>query len=254
MNGKLREALIETHTSVSDLVEVTGVDPKTVQRWLNGRVPHPRHRAAIAQLLDRREDTLWMLPDTRVPLSPHQSQEIISAYAHRSQAPVEEWWNIFSQAQDHIDMLANSMLFIPEQHAGLITLLKEKSAAGCEIRLALADPACEMVQVRDEEERLGGTLPGRIKNCLYHFREVINHPGVQIRYHSTPLYNSLFRGDDEMMITPHLYGLHGSKAPLLHLRRLEEDGIFENFLSHFEAVWSTTRPLYGLEWIGYEQS
>jgi hypothetical protein len=42
-----------------------------------------------------------------------------------------------------------------------------------------------------------------------------------------------------MFVTPHLYGLHGSKAPLLHLRQLESQGIFANFAAHFEAVWAT---------------
>src|SRR5258707_10812017 len=151
MNVQLREALIETHTSVADLVEVTGVDPKTVQRWLNGRVPHPRHRTAIAQLLDKREDVIWALPDTPFSASSQQSQEIISAYAHRSQTPIEEWWNIFSQAQEHIDMLANAMLFLPEQHSGLIPLLKKIGSAGGMVRIALAEPECEMVRVRDKE-------------------------------------------------------------------------------------------------------
>lgn len=155
------------------------------------------------------------------------------------------WWALFVQAQEHIDLLANAMLFIPEQHAGLIPLLKEKGATSCKVRIAFADPICEMVRIRDEEEGLGGTLPGRIKNCLYHFQSLLGHPGIEIHYHSTPLYNSLFRFDNEMFVTPHLYSLHGSKAPLLHLRRLEEDGLFDNFVSHFEAVWKTTVPVGG---------
>lgn len=242
-HGSLREALLETHTSVADLVEATGVDPKTVQRWLNGRVPHPRHRAVVAQLLRMREDIIWTLPETPIPASPQQSQEIVSAYAHRAQTPVDAWWELFVQAQEQIDLLANAMLFIPEQHAGLMALLKAKCGAACKVRIALADPACEMVRVRDEEEGLGGTLPGRIKNCLYHFRGLLGFPGVEIHYHSTPLYNSLFRFDNEMFVTPHLYGLHGSQAPLLHFRRLEEDGLFDTFASHFEAVWKTTVPV-----------
>lgn len=242
MNGRLKEALIETRTSVSDLVEATGVDPKTVQRWLSGRVPHPRYRSAIARLLDRREDTLWTLPDTSFPVSPQLSQEIISAYAHRSQAPVEEWWSVFSHAQKQIDMLGTAMLFIPEQHTELIPFLKERSST-CVVRLAFQDPACDITLRRDAEEGLGGTLAGRIKHGLYHFRALFGFPNIHIHFHSTPLYNSLFRGDDEMMVTPHLYGVHGTKAPLLHLRRLEKDGLFDNFALHFEAVWKTTRPV-----------
>jgi len=97
--------------------------------------------------------------------------------------------------------------------------------------------------MRDEEEQLGGTLPALIQTTLHHLRDIRNHSGIEIRYHSTPMYNSIFRFDNDMFVTPHLYGLHGSKAPLLHLRRLGPGGIFANFARHFETVWITTTPL-----------
>jgi hypothetical protein len=56
------------------------------------------------------------------------------------------------------------------------------------------------------------------------------------------MYNSLFRFDDDMFVTPHLYGTPGYGAPLLHVRRLGPDGVFANFAGHFEAVWTTARP------------
>jgi hypothetical protein len=35
-----------------------------------------------------------------------------------------------------------------------------------------------------------------------------------------PLYNAIYRFDDEMLVTPYLYRLHGYQHPLLHLRQL----------------------------------
>jgi hypothetical protein len=32
----------------------------------------------------------------------------------------------------------------------------------------------------------------------------------QLRYQDVPLYNSVFRFDDEMFVTPHLYGTQGT--------------------------------------------
>lgn len=58
-NERLREALIKAHKTIYDVVRVTGVDPKTVQRWLNGRVPHARHRWAVADMLHVHEEDLW---------------------------------------------------------------------------------------------------------------------------------------------------------------------------------------------------
>jgi hypothetical protein len=32
-------------------------------------------------------------------------------------------------------------------------------------------------------------------------------------------------------------------APLLHLRRRQEDGIFDNYLAHLDDVWATAVPI-----------
>jgi hypothetical protein len=97
--------------------------------------------------------------------------------------------------------------------------------------------------MRDEEERLGGTFAALIQTTLYHLHDIHGCDGIEIRYHSTPMYNSIFRFDNHMFVTPHLYGLHGSKAPLLYLRCLDSDGIFANFAAHFEAIWAAARPI-----------
>ncbi len=229
-NEQLLRAIEAANIDISAIVELTNVDPKTVQCWLKGRVPHPRHRKALAKLLDERENALW-------------PKEIKAAYAHRAEVPASAWWHLLSQAHQHIDLLGYAMSFLPEQHPRLTSLLRQKSMASCKIRIALADPTCKHVQERDQEEQLGGTLPDLIKSTIYLFRELWNCDGIEIHYHTTPLYNSLFRFDNDMFVTPHLYGLHGSKAPLLHLHSLGSGGLFANFAAHFEAIWTITTPI-----------
>ncbi len=240
-NERLRNSMDLAHITIEDIVKVTSVDTKTVQRWLNGRVPHARHRWKIAELLKEQNDFLWPIDDRATTAITHTS-EIVAAYAHRNEVPLNDWKNLFLKARQKIDLLGNSILFIPEQHSGLVDLLKEKAAHGCTIRIAVADPTCDAIKMRDEEEQLGGTLSARIRTTLYHFRDIQNVDSIEIRYHSTILYNSLFRYDNDMFVTPHLYGLHGSRASLLHLRYLGANGIFANFATHFEAVWATTKP------------
>lgn len=241
-NERLRNAMNTAHIDLDVLTRTTGVDPKTVQRWLNGRVPHARHRWKIAELLKEREDFLWP-HDGNTPTPAIHTSEVVAAYAHRNQVPLEMWWHLFSNAQKNIDLLGYAMLFLPEQHSDIVTLFGEKAASGCKIRIALADPTCIAVTIRDEEEQLGGTLPARIQTTLHHLRDIYGLPGIDLRYHTTNLYNSLFRGDSEMFVTPHLYSLHGSRAPLLYLRSLDSGGLFANFASHFEAVWATAKPI-----------
>jgi transcriptional regulator with XRE-family HTH domain len=243
VNERLVNAMKTIHVSVNAVAESARVDRRTVERWMQGSKPNQNHRWAIADFLNMREDMLWPADEFAVESKPVASREIIAAYSHRSNIPPDVWWNLFLKARRNIDLLAYAMVFLPEQHLGLVDLLKKKARASCKIRIALVDPICKYVQNRDEEEGLNGTLSARIHTTLHHFRDILNYPGIEIRYHSTPLYNSVFRFDNEMFVTPHLYGLHGSRASLLHMCRLEQDGIFANFVSHFEAIWLTTTSI-----------
>ena len=67
MNEPLRRALLRARLREDDIAARMGVDPKTVRRWLNGRVPYPHNRAAIAELVGADEADLW--PDAGGPLA-----------------------------------------------------------------------------------------------------------------------------------------------------------------------------------------
>lgn len=47
-NERLRTALLEHGLTVDRLAETLDVDPKTVERWISGRLPYRRHRYAVA--------------------------------------------------------------------------------------------------------------------------------------------------------------------------------------------------------------
>lgn len=44
---------------------------------------------------------------------------------------------------------------------------------------------------------------------------------AEIRLHDTPLYNSIYRFDDDMLINTHVYGILAAYTPVLHLRRVD---------------------------------
>ena len=72
VNELLRRVMLQAGLREDDLAARLGVDPKTVRRWLNGRVPYPHNRAAIADLLSHLTNRRIMSPNrqlggTRLP-------------------------------------------------------------------------------------------------------------------------------------------------------------------------------------------
>jgi lambda repressor-like predicted transcriptional regulator len=246
-NEPLRKAMADARITIEALGRAIGVHPKTVQRWLAGRVPHPRYRWAIADLLGVREQALWPSAKAGAVSSMTGTSEILAAYAHRAEVPSHVWHDLFDQAKTQIDLLGYAMLFLPEANPRLVDQLKEKAAAGCVVRIALADPECQAVADRDQEEGLAGALPSRIRYTLHYFADLAHQDGISLRLHATPMYNSVFRFDDDMIVTPHLYAQPGYASVVLHLHRIGQQGIFDNFALHFERLWGgSTRVPSGI--------
>src|SRR3954451_21998499 len=91
----LRRALAESRLREIDVAEALGVDPKTVQRWLSGRLPQPRHRWGLADLLERHEYDLWPQLAGSSPVGP----EVHATYPHRGAVPREVWRQLFESAE-----------------------------------------------------------------------------------------------------------------------------------------------------------
>ena len=75
MNEYFVRSLLPAPLREDDIAARLGVDPKTVRRWLNVRVPYPRNRASIAELVDADEGELW--PEVGGPLAaPMRPEEL----------------------------------------------------------------------------------------------------------------------------------------------------------------------------------
>jgi len=244
-NDRLLAALRAAHLTQVQFAEKVGVDPKTVYRWVAGREPQEHYRFRAGEALREDPDYLW--PREGSSSGAAVIAEVVTAHTHRADLPSEEWWRLFTTATTEISMLAYAMLFLPEQHSGLSRLLRDKGASGCRVRIVLGDPSCPAVLARDAEEQMGGALSARIRTTLLYFRSLFDSPGVELRFQSAPLYNSIFRFDDQMLFTPHLFGKPGSSSPLFHLRRTGAYGMFDNLASHLESLWEATTPIPPLD-------
>lgn len=239
MNDALRFALAEARLRETDVATALGVDPKTVQRWLTGRVPHPRHRWAVADLLQTDERDLW--PDLD-GIGGQLYREIKASYPHRGAVPRTTWRQLFACAEREIGILVYAALFLAED-VELTRLLAEKARTGVTVRLLLADPDAARVAERGAEEGIGTAVASRVHNALALFRPLLSTEGVEVRQHETVLYNSIFRADDEMLINPQIHGVAAAYAPVLHLRRVESGGMFDTYADSFERVWTEAVPL-----------
>ncbi len=243
MNHPLARALRGVGINAVDVASRLGVDPKTVQRWMTGRQPYPRHRDALVKLTGWSPYDLW--PElTRPPDPQTQADEVRIVYPHRSAVPADAWARLLSRADHDIAILAYSALFLAENVA-VTDSLREKARAGVRIRIALGDPAGRHVACRGEEERIGAGMSARIRTALIGFAPVVDEPGASLGLHDTVLYNSMCRSDDELLVSPHIYGRPGAHAPVLHLKGNRADGMVATYLASFERVWSSTKPFIG---------
>jgi hypothetical protein len=242
-NERLRIAMGNARVDIDQIAEATKVDPKTVQRWLAGRVPHPQHRWKVSQLVGQEEGYLW--PTARADIAPGApaTSEVVTAYAHRADVPAQVWNELLGRACRQIDIIGYSFLFLPEQTVNLAKLIADKCSNGCKLRIAIANPGGQHTRERDKLEGLNGTLPARIRTTVVHLQPILEIPSCQVRYHELHLYSAIYRFDDEMLVTPYLVRAHGFEHPALHLRRLGPYGIFATYADQFESLWSTTKDL-----------
>lgn len=224
---------------ISVVAQEVGVEEKTVERWITkGRTPYPRHRHKLAAMVRETENYLWpdaVAPERRAEIA---QSEVITVYPHRSSIPQDLWNRLLSNATEQIDVLVLAGLFLTEEPQFAKTI-KQKTRDGLKVRMLFGDPEADEATKRSAEERLASaTVPARIRNALALIEPLTAIDGVDIRYHKTTLYNSIFRFDDEMVVNMHVYGQPGAYAPALHLRRLPAGDLFETYMTSFEQVWT----------------
>ncbi len=104
-NERLRAALLERGITPAVVGGELGVDQKTVERWLAGRLPYRKYRFALAARLSLDEVYLWpdALPNEVVGAA--SEAEILAVYPHRWQAPPDAWRQLFTAAEREIGIL-----------------------------------------------------------------------------------------------------------------------------------------------------
>ncbi|MFI7101698.1 hypothetical protein ACIBK8_20290 [Streptomyces sp. NPDC050161] len=171
------------------------------------------------------------------------SREIVAAYPYRNACPTSVWGRLIDVAERDLTFAGYTNYFIWQEHQKIADRLRAKAASGAAVRFLVGDPESRVTKDREEVEGVPLTVGTRIRITLDALSRLQDEPGVSARHSDAHIALSVFTFDDDMLVTPHLSSLLGHESPMLHLRRLGPDGLFDRFAGHVDALWKGGRPV-----------
>ncbi|WP_424213545.1 DUF5919 domain-containing protein [Streptomyces sp. BI20] len=246
MNHALRRAMASAKMTERQLADVCGVDAKTVGRWIAdpARIPHARHRWAAGDALGEEESTLW--PNAvRSALATGPDKEVVQVFPYRSAAPAALWRSLVTKSRRELVFAGYTNYFLWLEQANFAGALRRKAQAGCRVRFLIGDPDSPVTEAREAEEGVPLTLSTRIAVTLAELEKLRDVPAIEGRFETGHVNLSVFRFDDEMIVTPILARHVGHDSPMMHLRRCRADGMFDRFAAHVEELWGRGRDVRG---------
>lgn len=242
-NERLRGAIADRDMTLDQVAAELDVSTKTVERWVTtGRIPYQRHRLATSALLKRQVSYLWPAEQVAADVTESSNAEIVKVYPYRAAVPHSLWPQLYAKAAEHFDVLIYSGFWLTEDPA-FLRVVKEKAADGVPVRFMLGEPDSPQVAQRGEDEGIGSSMGAKIRNALVNYGPLFRIPGVEFRLHSTTLYNSIYRSDNELLVNPHVYGVGASKAPVLHIQAVPGGELTDAYIESIERVWEDARPI-----------
>jgi transcriptional regulator with XRE-family HTH domain len=234
-NERLADAMQRRRVTSETAAEVLGVDPRTVDRWVQdrGRIPRASSRDTLASMLDVPVGTLW----PSVHIGPSLTGDVLAAYPTRSALPRGHLMTLLAQAERNVDVLALAALWLWDSVPDFGPTLAAKAAAGVNVRVCLGDPEGEACRLRGEEEEVGSLIGARSRLAINAAERWLAATPSSLRLHDATLYATILRFDNIVLLNWHLFGIPAAEAPVLHLRRAEANGMTETALRSFENVW-----------------
>ena len=240
-NERLRAAISAKSETIQSVAQHVGVDQKSVERWITtDRTPHRGHRWKASNFLGADEVYLW--PSVSKQAETASTSELVTYYPHRGAVPAALMTSLIDQATSHLEILVYAGLFLFDSNPDLPDQLVDKAKAGAQIRILLGDPDSEMVRQRGDEEGIGSDLAARARITRRYLEPVTKTPGAEVRLHSTILYNSIYRFDDDILVNPHVLGAPAGQNPVLHFRYIPGARTFRHYMKSFDYAWDLGTP------------
>jgi Domain of unknown function (DUF5919) len=136
-------------------------------------------------------------------------------------------------------------LWIEQPNLG--AALRRKAGQGCRVRFLVGDPDSDITRQRERIEAMPLTVSTRIAVTMEQLGRLRGTEGIEARFSDRHIAMSVFAFDDDMIVTPHLADLAGHESPAFHLRRCQDDGVFDRFMMHVGALWDGGRDVWATE-------
>ncbi|WP_432129582.1 XRE family transcriptional regulator [Streptomyces tendae] len=174
--------------------------------------------------------------------------EIVQSYPYRSAAPSTLWASLIENTEDDLFLSGYTNYFFWTLVPAFSQALRRKTRAGCRVRFLLGDPDGEVTRQREIIEDVALTVSTRIHMTLEELKRLGDLDNLEVRFSAAEdavnhVSLSVFRFDDQELVTPHLARLVGHDSPLMHLRRANEGGMFDRFAEHAEELWGRGVPV-----------
>jgi hypothetical protein len=108
------------------------------------------------------------------------------------------------QAEREIGILVYPATFLAED-AELRRMLADKAKSGVRVRILPGDPDSRAVAERGQGEGIDEAITGKVRNAIILFRPLLKIDNIEIRLHGTTLYNSIYRGDEQLLVSTHIF-------------------------------------------------
>jgi hypothetical protein len=166
--------------------------------------------------------------------------EVRAIYPRLDRVPREAWLDLLGSARDEIGVLA----FTGLSHADdpeVMALVAARAGAGVRVRFCFAGLDASEGGVSGAGPR-GSTVAGQVRSVLAPAPPLAGGGEVLIRVHRAALYQSIYRGDGQLLVAQHAYGVPSGRAPVLHLQCTDDGDMAAAYLDSFEQVWAKASP------------
>jgi transcriptional regulator with XRE-family HTH domain len=217
-NDNLKHALQQAGLTPEQFADIIGVDPKTSQRWLAGRAPYPRHRAAIARALDTSEHVLW--PGQVPPPAPppdatrgvtRTAGDAVDSWGYDTDHDAPDPAVFVAQTSGPIDLFDDNW-WSTLQAPGLAEALLESAREGRDVRVLIHRPSRDL-------------------------RPLIGQDRITIKLSNASSRLTVLRSGDAMLLSLRLDLEADQPPPLLQLHRRVSGGFFDRLSDHLDALW-----------------